>query len=294
MCVFVSVYQAEWVCLHLVSLFVVCHGENKRASALVCVSARAHDHMRECLRVHAATCAHVPRWEVLPSTTEPRFNWRYNNCVFISSPEITIGTVKWITILDIFPNSYLWKAPFTRGLCICDFLRRALPSMPSAPQTSDSFSPLGEGWKKGDIEERVNSWMWKAGAAKETVWQGILSLLCSSPCWSFKLLAERRNTEFVQQVLLVLLIFFCYLLQEKAQGKTDSIHKSSHLCSHLVCASNWVTHKVWIYFLSCFSLHINTQMQVVKQTLTHARFENLFCILNTEKRPIPIPRTESV
>lgn len=40
-CICVSVYRAEWVCLHLVSLFVVCHSENKRASVLmlICVCA---------------------------------------------------------------------------------------------------------------------------------------------------------------------------------------------------------------------------------------------------------------
>lgn len=197
---------------------------------------------------------HFERFHHLLLSRDSVFNRRENNCVFISPPEITIVTVKWITILDIFPKRSSLKGTVHMGcmwgLFICDFSRWALPSIACTSQTNDSFSLLGEGRKKGDTEERVNSWMWKARGAKETAWQGILSTQCSSPCWGFKLLAERRNIEFMQQVFACFLVFFTSCsCRKRLRKKTDSIHKSSHLCSHLVCASNCVTHKVWIYFL---------------------------------------------
>lgn len=57
------------------------------------------------------------------------------------------------------------------------------------------------------------------GEEEETAWQGILSFLCSPLCSGFKRRAERWNTEFLQQVVLV--VFppppFSLLLQKKAE-----------------------------------------------------------------------------
>ena len=46
------------------------------------------------------------------------------------------------------------------------------------------------------------------GEEEETAWQGILSFLCSPLCSGFKRCAERWNTEFLQQVVLVFFFSF--------------------------------------------------------------------------------------
>lgn len=57
------------------------------------------------------------------------------------------------------------------------------------------------------------------GEEEETAWQGILSFLCSPLCSGFKRQAERWNTEFLQQVVLVVFFPppFSLLLQKKAE-----------------------------------------------------------------------------
>ena len=126
--------------------FCLCACVSMCVSVCVCV----------CVCVHPRVCmSHFERFHQLLLSWDSVFNRRWNNCLFISSPEITIVTVMWIRILDIFPESCLWKVLFKQAVCEAfsqvTFQDELQHPSPAHRKTNDSRSPPGE---RGEGTER--------------------------------------------------------------------------------------------------------------------------------------------
>lgn len=79
------------------------------------------------------------------------------------------------------------------------------------------------------------------GEEEETAWQGILSFLCSPLCSGFKRRAERWNTEFLQQVVLV--VFSPPLSRCSCRKRLRE--KQIRFTSRLICALIWYVQSVY-------------------------------------------------